>query len=463
MPNSPALLFVYLASAFALAVLLIAFSTHLTVSRWEPVTSSSSSTSPLASKTSSPSSSPPPTKAHSTAPPSKNDPVLASKLMSLANYIRHIVSLTSGNTPLHTQSSLVTPPKTVPTSSSHLNRPSRSNVHDISLPSPLSAGPGPIKAEPSLRRHRFSAGYQGHHTRRQSNAQHANVLESNVPYHLPSPTSPSFLAGNDPISSIRAKISPLLKIPYPNLTLTLALIYVDRLKAKYPEARGEPGCSHRLFLVAYIIAAKYRCSVELAGMLESSGASETNSEADDANSAENNKGLPKKSELEAQNQQESWDYARSKANLILSNHEWVRLLRLGSFFRTPVSPAAAGVTEERPSAVVSKFSTTTTSVTARTSPAQPMVRTSSSSSRDGAPVFEPQPLPIQSRANTEGSTTQEGARRVSTSSASLHSSAILQVEDLDRMETEFLTFLDYDLSTRSQDLNTCWNLLVGEQ
>ncbi|KAG0091871.1 hypothetical protein BGZ93_008639 [Podila epicladia] len=284
--------------------------------------------------------------------------------------------------------------------------------------SPLSAGSGPIKTEPSLRRHRFSAGYQGHHTRRQSNSQHPNDLESTVPYHLPSPTSPSSLARNDPPSSAKAKISPLLKIPYPNLTLTLALIYVDRLKAKYPEARGEPGCSHRLFLVAYIIASKYRCSVELAGMLQSSGASETNSEAGDGDV--DGKGLPRKSEMETQNQQESWDYARSKAKLILSNHEWIRLLRLGSFFRPPVSPATPGATEEMTS-IVSKVSTTT-SVTARTSPAQPMIRTSSSSSRDGAPV-----------------------------------------EDLDRMETEFLTFLDYDLSTRSQDLNTCWNLLVGEQ
>lgn len=213
-------------------MLLIAFSTHLTVSRWEPVTSSSSSTLP-GSKTSSPSSSPPLTNKAPTIVPSKNDPVLASRLMSLANYIRHIVSLTSGNTPLHTQPSLVTPPKTVPTPSSHLNLTPRSNIHDVSLSSPLSAGPGPIKTESSLRRHRFSAGYQGHHTRRQSNSHHAHVLESSVPYHLPSPTSPSFFVRHNTSqpSSTKAKISPLLKIPYPNLTLTLALIYVDRLKA----------------------------------------------------------------------------------------------------------------------------------------------------------------------------------------------------------------------------------------
>ncbi|KAG0030348.1 hypothetical protein BGZ81_002783 [Podila clonocystis] len=382
--------------------------------------------------------------------------------MSLANYIRHIVSLTSGNTSLHTQPSLVTPSKIVPTpsSSSHLDRPPRSNVHDVTLPSPLSAGPGPMKGESSLRRHRFSAGYQGHHNCRQSNSQHTNVPESHAPYHLPSPTSPSFLARNDPSLSAKAKISPLLKIPYPNLTLTLALIYVDRLKAKYPEARGEPGCSHRLFLVAYIIAAKYRCSVELAGMLQSSGASETSSEAGDGDV---DKVLPK-SALEAQNQQESWDYARSKAKLILSNHEWVRILRLGSFFRPPVSPVTTGAEEVATSVNVSKGPTTIMPVTARTSPAQPMIRTSSNSSRDGAPISEPQPLPIQSRATpSDGSTSQDGAGQVPTSSASLHSSAILQVEDLDRMETEFLTFLDYDLSTRSQDLNTCWDLLVGEQ
>ncbi|KAF9372512.1 hypothetical protein CPB97_001208 [Podila verticillata] len=378
--------------------------------------------------------------------------------MSLANYIRHIVSLTSGNTPLHTQPSLVTPPKTVPTPSSHLNLTPRSNIHDVSLSSPLSAGPGPIKTESSLRRHRFSAGYQGHHSRRQSNSHHAHVLESNVPYHLPSPTSPSFFVRHNTSqpSSTKAKISPLLKIPYPNLTLTLALIYVDRLKAKYPEARGEPGCSHRLFLVAYIIAAKYRCSVELAGMLQKadcSGTSETNREAGDDINNNNNK-VPK-SELEAQNQQESWDYARSKAQMILSNHEWVRLLRLGSFFRPPVAPTTE-VSEEAPSTTsVSKGTT----LVARTSPAQPMV--ASSTCRDGSSLSEPKPLPIQSRASQSEGSTPEGARRVSASSHA--SSSILQVEDLDRMETEFLTFLDYDLSTRSQDLNTCWNLLVGEQ
>lgn len=182
-----------------------------------------------------------------------------------------------------------------------------------------------------------------------------------------------------------------------------------------------------------------------------SGASETNSEASD----DNNKAP--KSELEAQNQQESWDYARSKAKMILSNHEWVRLLRLGSFFRPPVAPTTE-VTEDA-SSTTTDVSKGTTPVTARTSPAQPMV--TSSTCRDGSSLSEPKPLPIQSRASQSEGFTPETARRVSASSHA--SSSILQVEDLDRMETEFLTFLDYDLSTRSQDLNTCWNLLVGEQ
>lgn len=184
-----------------------------------------------------------------------------------------------------------------------------------------------------------------------------------------------------------------------------------------------------------------------------SGTSETNREAGDDINNNNNK-VPK-SELEAQNQQESWDYARSKAQMILSNHEWVRLLRLGSFFRPPVAPTTE-VSEEAPSTTsVSKGTT----LVARTSPAQPMV--ASSTCRDGSSLSEPKPLPIQSRASQSEGSTPEGARRVSASSHA--SSSILQVEDLDRMETEFLTFLDYDLSTRSQDLNTCWNLLVGEQ
>ncbi|KAF9907589.1 hypothetical protein EC991_010801 [Linnemannia zychae] len=91
--------------------------------------------------------------------------------------------------------------------------------------------------------------------------------------------------------------------------------------------------------------------------------------------------------------------------------------------------------------------------------------------RDGS---EPKPLPIQSAPTTTADETikqQTSSPPSSTSSSPSTAlpptpaapSSILQVEDLDRMEAEFLTFLDYDLAARSQDLDTCWGLLVGNK
>ena len=87
--------------------------------------------------------------------------------------------------------------------------------------------------------------------------------------------------------------------------------------------------------------------------------------------------------------------------------------------------------------------------------------------------------PIQGQAPTHAQLTTAGQQQQQQQQSSqglssiMHSStasssqtgagSILQVEDLDRMEAEFLTFLNFDLATMSHDLETCWNLLVGKK
>ncbi|KAL1920638.1 uncharacterized protein VTP21DRAFT_1015 [Calcarisporiella thermophila] len=43
----------------------------------------------------------------------------------------------------------------------------------------------------------------------------------------------------------------------PSTTLALAIIYLNSLKKRYPKAHGAKGCSCNLFLIAYLMAAKY--------------------------------------------------------------------------------------------------------------------------------------------------------------------------------------------------------------
>ncbi|KAI1302165.1 hypothetical protein EDD11_005656 [Mortierella claussenii] len=431
----------------------------------------------------------------------------------------------------------------------------RMDQNSVSLPSPLSAGPGPIKSTPlSSRRHRYSSEYhdyaarrQMHHQQQQQQQQSQDSIQGlyehehlqqrqqdTTPldppmthiHRLPSPTSPAFFSGRRfsqerqqhqqyqqrQQSSVDSMLSPfivsakpfppLLKVPFPNLTLTLALIYVDRLKAKYPEAKGEAGCSHRLFLVAYILAAKYRCSVELAALLQEHNnhiidreVQELERLADDDgsdNSSDNT--MSRRNSTNVNNdltEQRLWE-ARSRAELIFSNHEWVRLLSLGSFFRPPSTPQASptspssAVAGETGVGIAAKLSLNA-AASARISPTQPMhvqahpsTSTLSPSSGDFKP--EPKPLPIQSTPLPIASTTSAfvssdttkntpaPTSKVASKPAALPQSApitwtssILQVEDLDRMEAEFLTFLDFDLSTKSPDLDTCWSLLVGSK
>ncbi|KAG0297298.1 hypothetical protein BGZ96_007035 [Linnemannia gamsii] len=367
----------------------------------------------------------------------------------------------------------------------------------------------------STRRHRQTSEYNDHASRRllhhQQQQQHPQssvsvqdlqgFLQRPDPTQaLPSPTSPIFQvgrrssqlqqqqlhnAGSEQLaaaaSSKGSKLALALpKVPFPNLTLTLALIYVDRLKEKNPAAKGEPGCSHRLFLVAYIIAAKYRCSVELATLLQEQYRSDvtttTNSDTNTASApvketcdqTGERKGdiVDTKETIGRQGEEKSIDQriceARSRAEVILSNQAWVQLLSLGSFMRPKPQSSTSNTTAS-------------TIMTARTSPSQPMIRSIDSNATgtlESGSGVEAKPLPIQSAPLTTNDGTTVTQNQVLPSSEStppstpltpsLPSSA-LQVEDLNRMESEFLTFLDYDLAARSQDLDTCWSLLVGNK
>jgi len=267
---------------------------------------------------------------------SSTDPMLANRLLLLANYIRHILSLTADNSSLHNQATAIHRRLTVlhaqrqqqqqlqqqqqqysarnanhtynhnnarsdfPSSASlsastsatyNHQTPNISNncghaemsspqIHAVgplsarrnsrsyqdqshSLPSPLSAGPGPFRTESSFtaKRHRQRSEYHDYQTRRQLHHQPQQPQQNGCvpdPWSvsptdrrgsmlLPSPISPTFRneGGNNnsleakrstisspiPSPSVTPRFSPLVKVPFQNLTLTLALIYVDRLKA----------------------------------------------------------------------------------------------------------------------------------------------------------------------------------------------------------------------------------------
>jgi len=233
-------------------------------------------------------------------------------------------------------------------------------------------------------------------------------------------------------------------------------------------------------LVAYIIAAKYRCSVELATLLQEQYRSDASNLVKEESKQEGDSvvGEDAIGRRGIGREQESIDQriceARSHAEVILSNQAWVQLLSLGSFMR-PIPPTASTSATNSSSIVAAS---------ARTSSSQPMNRSkvlnATGTPEQGARV-EPKPLPIQSipistttadvysaavTASKEGQWAQTISPPPSNStspSTPLPPSSILQVEDLDRMESEFLTFLDYDLAARSQDLDTCWGLLVGNK
>ncbi|KAF9439370.1 hypothetical protein BGZ76_000031 [Entomortierella beljakovae] len=376
----------------------IAFCTHLTVSRWEPTTL--------------------PPAASNDMPTSQAAPISAqghaARLMSLANYIRHILSLT------------VAVPNSQPLASTKQHQPTKEDTrnNNVSNSNSLanSSGPGPIKSD-SNRRHRFSAynsGRRNPQTSEVSHRDHSLQAEGQIVQRNDARESSHIqemmgLSSSQQSSQNQTRnSSPLLKIPFPNLTLTLALIYVDRLKAKYPDAKGEPGCSHRLFLMAFIIAAKYRCSVELSAPLPQ------DLDANDSNGEHSEMNDNIETRLET----------RLDRELVFSNHAWVRLLNLGSFYR--------------------QSSTSTSSVTdnqEQNSNAEPMREQPSHTAQSSAPI------PSQENHTSLPSIINATSSPIA---------GMLQVEDLDRMEAEFLTFLNFDLATMGHDLDTCWNLLVGK-
>ncbi|KAF9284397.1 hypothetical protein BGZ68_004705 [Mortierella alpina] len=478
----------------------IAFSTHLTVSRWEH---SDESTATATTSTSMKTPSPEPSSVATFAeeeetkfgtkcltpasdrkqpqqPQNGNDISQAARLMSLANYIRHIITLTSGKSLLHSPSALMQQRLVAMQQQQQQMRqrqlrklqgwrPSSTDVvssnRETHLPSPLSAGPGPIKPSASIstRRHRHASEYHDHQLRRQlHHSQQIQQREQNPlclsqleaeGHPLPSPISPLAPVGEKQMkpNQITLQFPPLLSIPFPNLTLTLALIYVDRLKAKYPEAKGEPGCSHRLFLVAYIIAAKYRCIVELAALMQESD--NAGSAADDADEIQD--AVPAASEHDQSKPiEERLSEARSRAELIFSNHEWVRLLSLGSFFR-PLNSVVAG-------AGAAATKSTHVQDSSATLPTQPVERSScGDDALSSTQKPEPKSLLIQAVPPAGDTKNEVKVGEGVTPSPAPMQATILQVEDLDRMEAEFLTFLSFDLSTRGQDIDTCWNLLIG--
>ncbi|KAI9240649.1 MAG: hypothetical protein BYD32DRAFT_407713 [Podila humilis] len=427
----------------------IAFSTHLTVSRWEP---------PITTTTTTPNSpSDPSVEQHAQQQKPKQDPA---RLVSLANYIRHIVSLTSGipSTPAQAQAQAQ--------SQAQMHTKKEEQKKTTPPSSHASSGPGPIKSDRG-HAHRFSPHY--HHTRRAGpQSRHFNRLDSESGaerYSQHSAEGP-YDSSSEPLddgprySSIEYQhprrqslssptqatpphqdslSSPLLRVLYPNLTLTLALIYVDRLKAKYPEAKGEAGCSHRLFLIAFIIAAKYRCSVEFSPPT-----------SDDSRASH-----------EHEYQLEHSVEARWNAEMVFSNHAWVRLLNLGSFHRSippSTAPASSSLTSADPRASDNR--------------SMDEDRSGTSMQRSTPALSQPSPSSIQTSQDMSMSipnpdeTSNPRAQLQSVTPATpgtlTPAGAILQVEDLDRMESEFLTFLKGDLATMSHDLETCWNLLVGK-
>ncbi|KAG0317233.1 hypothetical protein BGZ97_005698 [Linnemannia gamsii] len=450
---------------------------------------------------------------------SRNNPNHAAQLMSLANYIRHILSLTAGNPNAQPSQATVSnnqPQKQEATPKQTNNNGNNNNSNNIAQ-EPRTSISRPLKAMSSRRhRHRYSPDYHDHagqrHARylqhqqysdyptdsqqqptirpmgsesfqgpydqdyREGNDSYEQHLESphfhpqQQPQHQPRYPAQQYQQDHS-YPPMRRNVPQLPKVPFPNLTLTLALIYVDRLKAKNPEAKGEQGCSHRLFLIAFIIAAKYRCSVALSPPL--SQESENSLYYDPPVVPE---------EDDEEEEQQSLE-SRLNSELIFSNHAWVRLLNLGSFARTPATPTSAGSGNTGSSGATLPISSSSSggqqqyqhqqnsSPYLSSVPSSPQVsETSTMASNTPVPTTptqgqtpnqaQQQPQQLQSLSSIMHSVTQSSSSPVSSSNAA---GSVLQVEDLDRMEAEFLTFLNFDLATMSHDLETCWNLLVGKK
>ncbi|KAF9947054.1 hypothetical protein BGZ65_009179, partial [Modicella reniformis] len=189
---------------------------------------------------------------------------------------------------------------------------------------------------------------------------------------------------------------------------------------KNPEAKGGPGCSYRLFLIAFIIAAKYRRRVELPRPMQQDG----DRVGQEGGGHDNEYRRPRRSmdkndcngefaSVAGIDGHSPSNYAPSSeknADLVFSNKAWVHLLNRGLPLRQPATTSSASESAVRPPS--------------------PLVQ-----------------LPSLSSIINSGSSP---------------AATVLQVEDLDRMEAEFLKFLNYDLETLNHDLQTCWNLVAGD-
>ncbi|KAF9903481.1 hypothetical protein BX616_001624 [Lobosporangium transversale] len=486
----------------------IAFCTHLTISRWEPPlpTSTDGSTEEGSSS------------ATSSPEAARNNPAHAARLLTLANYISHILSLTAGIPNKQPHSAVAHQPKPEQAvAGNRINSTSSSNSVSVNV----SSGPGPIKSE-SGRQHRYSPDYHHHLIRRNAHHQALQPMRGHsglqqcpqdesviYPYRNEPSYEQSYQEGPH-VFDQRARSSarqdrhesmsrassqflshqarrpnyehepqfqtgpprdppPLLRIPYPNLTLTLALIYVDRLKAKNKDAKGEAGCSHRLFLVAFIIAAKYRCSVELASPLTqdmdgfnqehgSYGLEPSVDNRDNDNEYFVDGPLRPMSGVSTASTEQNLE--RSNAELIFSNDAWVRLLNLGSFYRQPIPARPTANSRNQGSYHHSHHTQSSGSPNSRASSEQSMLGQPSPSATS-LRVRTPSDLATQAPFHAQTSFPSNSSIINATNASP--TAAMLQVEDLDRMEAEFLTFLNYDLATMSHDLETCWNLLVGKK
>ncbi|KAF9124975.1 hypothetical protein BGW39_007762 [Mortierella sp. 14UC] len=434
------------------------FCTHLTVSRWEATTASSAATA-MTSDSSEESA------ATSAASSSRNNPGHAAQLIPL--------KAMSNRRHRHRYS---------PEYHDHSGRHTRQQQQHSDEPfqGPYDQGYREGHNNNYDQQHSASPHFhlQQQHQQQQQPHHHQHSYQQQQDHSYPPaqrPECPSNTKSSDPsrhfpqpINTSRSFVpqqQELPKVPFPNLTLTLALIYVDRLKAKNPEAKGEPGCSHRLFLIAFIIAAKYRCSVALSP-----------SQSQEATHSENSlfydpPVVPEDDEVEEELSLES----RLNSELIFSNHAWVRLLNLGSFARTPTSatggsgptgqilpissvsgqqqqtPASPMMTSVPPSPQASETSTMASNTPVPTTPTQGQT-----------PAQAQPPQSLSSIMQSTPSSSAGGASHSNNGSVGA-AGTVLQVEDLDRMEAEFLTFLNFDLATMTHDLETCWNLLVGKK
>ncbi|KAK9762155.1 hypothetical protein K7432_012382 [Basidiobolus ranarum] len=110
---------------------------------------------------------------------------------------------------------------------------------------------------------------------------------------------------------------------FPTVALIFALVYVERLKKLHPNARGETGCGHRLFLVSYMVACKYLQGHLLACESRTSqGAKDYAAE------------VPNTDESTSEDRQNGNSHVPASvlSSIILPNEQWARL---SGVFSTP--------------------------------------------------------------------------------------------------------------------------------